>query len=443
MPFQTALFDQNLFTGPQQAQAFSATRDAGARSVLLIADWRRIAPRPPGSSADGANPDSSGYDWASLDAEVANAEAAGLTPILELFYPPGWALTAPRTGRSLGTPKIPALAQFAQALALHYDGKHGAPRVHVFEVWNEPNLSLYLSPPSPDVYRSMVNAVAAAVHGVAPDNLVIAGALDPFKNHTPVWHTVAPLVFMRKVLCLSKGPHPHAVCKARVHFDIWSHHPYTFGGPFGHARLKDDVSLGNLSSMDAVLRAGVRLHRIVSAHRVQFWVTEFAWDTRPPNRHALRIQLQARATAEALHQMWISGVSLATWYLLQDRPLSTVYQSGLYFGGKPIDAARAKPTLTAFRFPFVAYLRSGGVSIWGRDATSSPERVAIELRRGAKGAWRTVARVQTNRYGIFVAKLPLRVSSADWLRAVAPDSGTSLAFSLKQPFYPHIGPWGN
>ena len=32
---------------------------------------------------------------------------------------------------------------------------------------------------------------------------------------------------------------------------------------------------------------------------------------------------------------------------------------------------------------------------------------------------------------------------ASELRAVAPDSGKSLAFSLTVPHAPHIGPWGN
>lgn len=443
IPLQTALFDQNLFTSAQQGQAFSRTRNAGATSVLLIANWAQLAPTAPASSAEAADPDWPGYDWAQLDAEVAHAEAAGLTPILEIFYAPPWALAVPRSGRSHGTPSVSALGLFAHALATHFDGEHGAPNVHVYEIWNEPNLSLYLSPPSPTIYREMIDVAAAAIHRVSPANLVVAGALDPFKNRTTQWHTIAPLAFMRELLCVSGGLHPHATCKARVHFDVWSHHPYTFGGPFGRARLKDDVSLGNLPAMAAVLRAALRLHRIVSSHRVQFWVTEFAWDTRPPNRHAMSITLQARATAEALHQMWLSGVSLATWYLLQDRPLSTVYQCGLYFGGKPIESARPKPTLTAFRFPFVAYLGATGVSIWGRDATSSPRLVTIQLGAGSRGPWRTVAMVRTNRYGIFVATLPVVASEKDWLRARAAGSGTSLAFSLTQPRYPRIGPWGN
>jgi hypothetical protein len=292
----------------------------------------------------------------------------------------------------------------------------------------------------------MVNAVADAVHAVDPSNLVVAGGLDPFghpKGRKQRWYSTAPLAFMRSLLCLSKGKHPHRTCNATVHFDVWSHHPYTFGGPFGHARNPDDVSLGNLPAMRSLLRAGVRLHRVVSAHPIQFWVTEFGWDTKPPRSGAASVQLAARWTAESLYQMWRSGVSLVTWFLLQDYKSPSKYQSGLYFHSDSLDEARAKPVRTAFRFPFVAYLTKKTVRVWGRDATSDKQRVTVQRRHGSQGGWRTVAHVRTNANGIFEASLKLKATKKDWLRAVAPGSGKSLAFSLTPPKAPRVGPWGN
>jgi hypothetical protein len=70
------------------------------------------------------------------------------------------------------------------------------------------------------------------------------------------------------------------------------------------------------------------------------------------------------------------------------------------------------------------------VSVWGRDATSETELVTVQRRHGRKGGWRTVASVKSNGNGIFRAKLKLKASKGDWLRAIAPGSGTSLAFSL-------------
>jgi hypothetical protein len=247
---------------------------------------------------------------------------------------------------------------------------------------------------------------------------------------------------MRSLLCLSKGSHPHTTCQQTVDFDVWSHHPYTYGGPFGRARVTDNVELGDLPKMNALLKAGVRLHTIASTNPVQFWVTEFSWDSAPPRAAAAPMALAARWTAESLYQAWRSGVSLLTWFGLEDRRSPSPYQSGLYFHAHTLQAARPKPVRTAFRFPFVAYLHRSSVSVWGRDATSDQERVTVQRRHGKKGRWQTVGTIVANTNGIFQATLKLKATKKDWLRAIAPGSGTSLAFSLTVPHHPHIGPWG-
>ena len=441
IPLRTAIADPFAFVGPQFSTAFTMTRAAGATYVRISAPWSGVAPQSPYPGFVASDPDV-GYAWSWLDSLVSSAETAGLTPILQIGYAPTWALETTAGGKPTGTPDPKALGQFATALATHYDGRDGAPAVHIFQVWNEPNLSLDLSPVSATTYRAMVNAVATSVRAVGRSNLVIAGGLDPFTNKTKKWYSQSPLGFMRALLCISKGPHPHRTCKAKTDLDIWSHHPYTFGGPFGKARRADDVSLGDLSKMTAVLKAARRFHTISSSHAVQFWVTEVGWDSSPPRPHAAPMALAARWAAESLYQMWRSGISLATWFDLQDRPSPSPYQSGLYFYSKDLAKARAKPVRTAFRFPFVAYLGKGTVSVWGRDATSNKTTVTISRRTGTRGRWATVARIETNHWGIFKATIRLAASSADWLQASAPGSGKSLPFSLTVPKAPHIDPWG-
>src|SRR5206468_2494128 len=126
---------------------------------------------------------------------------AGLTPMVDIKVSPRWAYARRPNGVNAGTPKASALGDFAKALATHYDGlTAGVPAEHVFQVWNEPNLSLYMSPVSASKYRDMVNAVADAVHAVDPANLVVAGGLDPYghkKSKNQEWYAVAPLTFMR------------------------------------------------------------------------------------------------------------------------------------------------------------------------------------------------------------------------------------------------------
>jgi hypothetical protein len=176
---------------------------------------------------------------------------------------------------------------------------------------------------------------------------------------------------------------------------------------------------------------------------VQFWVTEFGWDTKPPRQHGASLSLAGRWTAESMHQMWLSGVSLVTWFLLEDYPLPSPYSSGLFFYASSLQNARAKPSLIAFRFPFTAYLKKKTVSVWGRVATSDAQVVTVQRRQGRSGAWRKVALIRSNRYGIFKARFKLRATQKDWLRATASGSGKSLAFSLNVAKDPNIGPWGN
>jgi hypothetical protein len=446
-PLRTAVFDPNLGSS-DQSDGFSMMRSAGAQYVRLVVRWANVAPATPPDGFVATDPTSAGYSWATLDASVEAADAAGLTPILDIAGAPSWGYNTRPDGVNGGTPNAAELGDFATALATHYNGLTlGVPAEHVFQVWNEANLSLDLNPVNANSYRGMVNAVSDAVHAIDSDNIVVAGDLDPFghpKSKKQRWYSVAPLAFMRSLLCLSKGKHPHATCSKPVHFDAWSHHPYTFGGPFGHAKNPDDVELGDLPRMRALLKAGVKLHHVVSKHPVQFWVTEFGWDTSPPRKHAAPLNLGARWTAESLHQMWLSGVTLVTWFLLEDYPSPSPYQSGLFFHSKSIQNAKAKPVRTAFRFPFVAYLdKKNTISLWGRDATSDKETVTIQWRHGKSGKWKTVALVGANGNGIFKATLKLKATKKDWLRAKATGSGTSLAFSLTRPKDPHIGPWGN
>jgi hypothetical protein len=442
----TALADPALFSSSQREAAFTRSRAAGATYVRITADWRAVGPATRPVGFDPMDPTSPGYSWAGLDSVVEAARAAGLTPMLNLSGTPPWAYARRPQAVNAGQPRASDLGAFAKALATHYGGlTAGVPAVNLYEVWNEPNLSLDLDPASGTVYRGMVNAVADAVHEVDPKNLVIVGELDPFghpKSKKQKWYSVSPLVFMRSLLCLSKGPHPHPTCHDRVHFDVWSHHPYTFGGAFGKAQNPDNVSLGDLPRMRALLRTGIRLHHVVSSHPVRFWVTEFGWDTNPPRRGAASLSLASRWTAESMYQAWRSGISLFTWFDLEDQSGAGPYKSGLYFHAPSLSSARAKPVLKAFRFPFVAYRHRSSVGVWGRDATSDKERVRIQRRHGKSGSWRTVAYVVANSNGIYRATLRLRASKKDWLRAVAPGSGKSLAFSLKVPHAPHIGAWG-
>lgn len=435
--------------GADNELAYQRARDAGTSVVRLTVRWSDVATgtAPP---ADPTNPDDPAYNWNRVDAQVDLAVAQHLAPMLTIYHAPTWAESGsgdPSTGGA-GV-DANAFAQFAEAAARRFDGNHGHPRITYWEVWNEANVQSYLAPQfvrgapaAPAAYRAMVNAFAAAVHGVDPGNLVVAGGLSPFTVVSGDTVTIGPLRFMRSMLCMSGGAHPRPTCNTEASFDVWSTHPYTSGNATHHASNPDDVSLGDLPKVRALLDAAYAAGHIVATRSPSLWVTEFSWDTKPPDPGGVPLPLHARWTAEALYQMWSSGVDVVIWLQLYDDPYpADPAQAGLYFlpPANP-ERARAKPSLTAFTFPFVAYRRTNGVYVWARTPWGQPGTVVVQRRVG--GTWRRVATLRSDAFGIVSRTIPGRFAAADWLRAVT-SGRDSLPFGLTQPPDRFVNPFGS
>ena len=109
--------------------------------------------------------------------------------------------------------------------------------------------------------------------------------------------------------------------------------PVHVGWPAHHAKSPDDVSVSDLWKMRVLLDAAVRAGTLQSRSRVGFWVTEFAWDTNPPDRASKE---GCTRWVGGLYRMWNQGVSLVTWFMLRDQPFtpSTPFRAGLYFRGE-------------------------------------------------------------------------------------------------------------
>ena len=413
-PLETAVYEPSLSAG-DVGRALNRVRSSGATAVRLVVRWDSIAVSAAGPPVDATDPASASYRWGSLDKQVVGANARGLEPIISILGAPAWATVAPVSGAERTLPAPAELGKFTLAAARRYNGSfENLPRVRYWQVWNEPNISLFFRPQfvgrkpfSPGWYRRMVNEVAAAVKSVRADNLVIAGGTAPFRDiHAevqkidPRW---GPLSFMRELLCLSRSLKPK--CRERIRFDVWAHNPYTSGGPTHEAVLPDDVSLGDLPEMKKVLDAGARSGNIVSRGSVRFWVTEFSWDSNRPDPEGVPTRLHTRWVAEALYRMWQSGVSLVTWFLLRDQPLATsFFQSGLYYRGATPARDRPKPALQAFRFPVVAVPDARGVLVWGRTPSSRTGRVVVE--RSVPGGWKRLALIRPTGTGSSSAGSP-------------------------------------
>src|SRR3954469_8940678 len=423
-PLETAFVDPVEFTSPTADLALSHAVKAGATAIKIPLFWDTIAPATRPSHFRPADPLEPAYDWQGLDTEVRNVRSHGLEPFVYIAGPPSWAI------RKLdGFPRVDPeqYRLFVLAAVRRYSGRtQGLPRVRYWEAWNEPNKvpGREFKPAAAGWYREIVNAFAASAHTVS-GNAVIAGGLAPFGIST----AVAPLAFMRSLLCVSSGRRPHATCSAKVHFDIWSTDPYSAGGPTHQAYRRNDVSVGDLPEMKDVLDAGVRIGHVVSAQPMRFWVTEFSWDSSPPDPKGVPVALEGRWVAEALYRIWSAGVSLVTWFTLRDQPVRTSpYQSGLYFRGPSLARDRPKPALTAFRFPFVAFPRAKKVFVWARTPSGRGATIVVEQR--SSSGWRRVGVLHANRVGIGSATLPARGRGP--LRGrIANDA--SLPFSLVAP----------
>ncbi|HEY2353724.1 MAG TPA: hypothetical protein VGH79_02330 [Gaiellaceae bacterium] len=439
-PLATGVYD-SLFTSSQQSQAFAMSSAAGATYARIDTTWKTIAPSTLPSSdwtlADQANPNSPYYHWGALDATVEAAEANGIKPILDILGTPSWAYHVQPSGVGGGQPDVNMLGAFAKALALRYNGSGPAPAVHAYSTYNEVNFNRNFSPQDPTYYRYMVNAVADSVHAVDSSNLALAGELAPYKHASSKKdknNVIAPITWMQKMLCVSSTSPAQRTCAAgSTHFDVWTHHPYSDKGPFGKASVAGGVELGDLPKMNSLLKTAYGLGAITteSGQAPQFWVTEIGWSSNPPNKHGVGLKLLTRWTSESLWQVWKSGATLGTWFLLQDKPLTTPFQSGLYFLSPSLDNAVAKSTLPAFQFPFVAYHKSGGkVAMWGRDPHSDAQTVTIQRKSGS--SWKTVGTITTNSYGIFQATMSLH-SLTTWQLRATTQGMNSAPFSLTVP----------
>jgi hypothetical protein len=280
--------------------------------------------------------------------------------------------------------------------------------VWAFQLWNEPNLSSYLTPQwvgdtaeAPILYRKMLNAFYSGIKSVDRSALVVTAGTAPFGDPGPGGDRIMPALFWRDVLCVREagsalvGIH----CSDPAHFDVLAHHPYSVGDPETAALNADDVSIPDIGKLTRILRAAERTGGALPHIHHPIWVTETGYNTRPPNPGGVPVQEEALWLEQTLWLLWRQGVSLVTWDTIVDQAPDPSYsdtsQSGIYYlDGKP------KPALTAFRFPLVAW-RTGRstVSVWGRAPRSG--RLTLE-RRTASGRWAGVLTLRVNIGDTFV-----------------------------------------
>ncbi len=295
----TGFSEDNMFLSPDAStRAYWFGRAAADKAQIARVNiyWRKVVgSSPPANPTNPADPD---YDFSRLDGAVRDAAARHLQVLITVFGAPTWAEGKNRPSSApLGTwkPDPHALGQFAQALAKRYSGSfQGLPRVSLFEVWNEPNLSVNLTPQwvgkkptSPDLYRSLLNAFYRGVKSVAPADTVIGGATAPFgdpRSHPrdPKLPRMRPLAFLRQMFCLNNNL--GAACNATTHLDVLSHHPINIANPPTYRAINhDDIEVADFHKLVPLIHAAERTGHVLPAGPHPLWATELAWYTKPPS----------------------------------------------------------------------------------------------------------------------------------------------------------------
>jgi hypothetical protein len=405
-------FGDPLFTSSSSGDRERALNDAVASQASIVripATWSEIAPKSPPAGFDPNDPSAAGYRWASLDAAIASADAHGLEVLLFAASAPRWAEAPGRPSEDApGTwkPDPASFEAFAHALATRYSGGYSEsgttlPAVHLFEAWNEPNLATYLNPQwengqpvSADIYRNLLNAFYAGVKSAQPTATVVGGSLAPFGDR-PGGQRVPPVTFTRELFCFRGGELIRLACPRPAHLDVFSHHPIAVGSPTESAASEFDATTPDLGRLTKILEKAESTHQVLPAGHKELWVTEFWYDSNPPDPTGVPIAKQARWYEQDLYSFWKQGASVAICLQVIDSPEGKSYasshQAGVYF----VDGA-PKPSQTAMAFPFVAH-REGPfkVGVWG----IAPGRGKVRVQALRSGKWKTIATVNAKGKG--------------------------------------------
>jgi hypothetical protein len=408
-PLRLGFADSLFFSGEGAVRSEWLGRAAatGAGLIRVNVQWSGIAPTTRPLGFEATNPASPGYRWTTLDEVVREATGDGLGILFTVYRAPSWAEDEEeepeRFTAGSWEPSPAAFGEFALALARRYGGSfpdptdptRPLPAVKYFEAWNEPNLEEYLAPQwsggenrGANLYRGLVNSFYAGIKAAAPAAKVVVGSLAPFGDE-PGGSRTRPVLFLRNLFCLEGGILRKTACPEPVHLDILSDHPIAVGAPNESATSPLDVTTPDLGRVTTVLARAEATRRALPAGKKPLWVTEFWYDTDPPDPTGLSLEQQARWYEQDLYLFWKQGAEVAIALQLRDAPegkgYSSSYQSGAYFlDGSP------KPSATALAFPFVAH-RTGSfkVAVWG--IAPHPGKVKVEALR--KGKWKTLGTV--------------------------------------------------
>ena len=418
-----------LLNPSTRVKTFTQMQSLGVKALRVELSWYEVAPSPTSAtkpSFEATNPES--YNWSVYDPVLAEAQKLGWPVLLTVTSPvPRWA-TSNHKAPYITSPNAQDFEQFMTAVARHYGSE-----VSTYAIWNEPNEPVFLLPQfssngsaaSPRIYRGLYQAGYAGLKaaGIAHPR-VLMGETAPFGYDTVkvrregTNHAVAPLAFLRGMLCLNAKYKKSGSC-GELQATGYAHHAYTLpAGPYykpsGRGEA-DDVTIGALSRLTGALNKAANAHAIPAG--LPIYLTEFGVQTNPPNKQ-LGVSFAKQAEFDAIDERiaWSNPrVAAFSQYLLKDDPLSgsgTLGVVGFQTGLETV-AGVHKPLYSAWPVPLTVTKQGHGFSLWGlvRPANGATTLTVLVKVKGAK-KYRTLKTVHTNSLGYW--SLQSSTKGVDW-----------------------------
>ncbi|MDQ6693988.1 MAG: glycosyl hydrolase [Chloroflexota bacterium] len=269
-------------------------------------------------------PRENSWNWTPTDRIVQTLRARNLNVLGIISYSANWATPSHDDDNasspvSMYPPDSSKYYWFVHALVEHYKGS-----VHYWEVWNEPDNSLFWKPaPNAHEYADLLKAAYRAVKDVDPGAQVLSGGVSG--NAIP---------FLEEVVQNGAGNS----------FDILALHPYAVPLNLDQAKVESRPDVHKLVEVELnKYRAFLQRH----AWKRPIWVTEIGW---PAHNWQLDESAQADYLAQAYAQMLASGIpDRIFWYSFKDASTDGADSWGLTaWGGGQTDLSPRRPAFAAY-----------------------------------------------------------------------------------------------
>jgi len=282
-------------------QTLQLAVEMGARRIVEYFPWAYVE-RTPGHD-----------DWSHDDLVMRHIHGQGLKVIARLGLVPRWARPRQSIDSYIDADHYQDFAAYAARFAVRYRRDIAA-----LVVWNEPNLRQEWGsrPPDPAAYTALLCRVYRAVKAVAPDMIVLGGALAPTIAPPQNTQATTDLAYLQALYEAGAG---HC-------FDGLAAHAYGWTAPANAAASHSAINFRRVEL----------LHQVMAKHGdsgKRIWITEGGWNDHPRWTKAVlpgqRIAYTVAAYDITWHD-WPWAATFCPWVLRFPRPTYT-YQDNFTF----------------------------------------------------------------------------------------------------------------